>query len=187
MNARMILSVPTCYLWNCFCRHVGLVEEYSSKVFLVGKDPRLLWQKSPATVYQVNARQIILQCNFLCPQVLLDGDGVVSPPFYRGIVCNHHAELTGHHSDSRDNSTTRNPVHISGQSGKFQYRGSGIAQCLHPIPGQEFLSFQVPFDCFRSTSLLGPSKDLIELVYLLLSSLHSLQIAFGVDVQIAIY
>mmetsp|Transcript_16687 Transcript_16687/g.38301 ORF Transcript_16687/g.38301 Transcript_16687/m.38301 type:complete len:228 (-) Transcript_16687:334-1017(-) len=171
-----------CYLRDCLCRHVRLVEKYPSKVFLIGKDSSLLRQKGPAAVYQIDARQIVLQRNLLCTQVLLDCDRIVGPAFDRGIVGNHHAKLTGNHSDSSDNSATRNPVHVSGKSREFQERGSGIAQCLHPVPWQEFVSLEVAFDGFRSASLSCMVEVSIELVHLLPGSFHGLLIGFGVAV-----
>ena len=119
--------------------------------------------------------------------MLLDGNRKIGPALDGRIVGNHHAELPRHHSNSRDDSTARDVFHVPGQSGKFQERCSRVAQRVHPIPGQEFLSVQVSFDGFGSASLLDLRNALVEFVYLLCGSFHRLQVGFGVDVHVAIH
>lgn len=50
----------------------------------------LQWQKSSSRVDQVNTRQAVLNCYFLCPQLLLHCDWIRCATFHCGIVGNKH-------------------------------------------------------------------------------------------------
>src|SRR3546814_14273563 len=60
-------------LRNALGRHGGLVEEDAPEVIAVRKDLVLVGQIGPARIHQVNARQPIMLCDFLGPQVIIDG------------------------------------------------------------------------------------------------------------------
>jgi hypothetical protein len=50
----------------------GLVKEDSSEMLLVGEHLILSWQIGTARINEVDTRQSVLFCDFLCTQVLLD-------------------------------------------------------------------------------------------------------------------
>src|SRR3546814_7594721 len=87
----------------------GLVEEDAPEVIAVRKDLVLVGQIGPARIHQVNARQPILLCDFLGPQVLLDGQRIVGSALDRGVVADNDAFGAGNAADAgnEDRKSTR--------------------------------------------------------------------------------
>ena len=90
------------HLGNTLSRHVGLVEEYSTKVFAVGKDLILVWQICATGIDQIYTRQIILRSNFLGTKVFFDGQGIISSAFYRCVIADNNALLPFYPTNTRD-------------------------------------------------------------------------------------
>ena len=81
---------------------MSLVIENASEVLAIWKDFALEGQERTARIHEIDAREVILQRDLLCAQVLFDGDGEVSAALYGGIVGNDHALTAMDSSDSSD-------------------------------------------------------------------------------------
>ncbi len=82
--------------------HPRLVVEDPAEVVAIGKDVGLQRQEGSAAVDQIDARQPVLECDLLRPEVLLHGHGVVGAALDGRIVGHDHARRpldAGHPGD----------------------------------------------------------------------------------------
>jgi len=78
--------------------------------------------------------------NFLRPQVLLDGHGVVGAALHRGVVADDHAVHAVDAADARDHARTGCivVVHVEGRQRRhFEEGRAGVEQVHHAIARQE--------------------------------------------------
>ena len=88
-------------------RHPCLVEEDATEVVAVGEDLVLLGEERPAGIHQVEARQTVLTCDLLSPQMLLDRHREVGAALHGRIVADDHHVPAVHQSDAGDHSGAR--------------------------------------------------------------------------------
>jgi len=122
-------------------RHVGLVEEDAPEMVAVGEHLVLVGQVGAAGIDQIDAGEMVLHGDFLGPQVLLHGDGVVRSALHRGVVAHDHAVRARHAADPGDHAGPRHlaAVHVPGRElADLEERGARIEQALHPVAGQQF-------------------------------------------------
>src|SRR6202049_1770266 len=81
--ARRARAVHHRDLRDALRREARLIEKYSAEVLAVGKYFILLRQKSASAFDQVDARQLVVAGNLLCPQMLLHGERIVGSPLHR--------------------------------------------------------------------------------------------------------
>src|SRR3546814_9572197 len=86
------------------------VIEDTAEVLAIGKDFVLIGQVGAARIDQVDAGQFVLLRDFLCPQMLLDRQGVVGAAFYSGVVADDHAFGAGNMADAGDDASARRVV-----------------------------------------------------------------------------
>ena len=126
---------------------IGLIVEDAAKILLVRKHLRLHGQIGAAGIHQIDARQAVLRGDFLGPQMLLHGDGVIGAALDRGIVGDDDAWLAGHPADAGDEAPGRQPVLIqliARQRRDFQEGRTGVQQPFHPLPGQQLAARRMP-------------------------------------------
>mmetsp|Transcript_17232 Transcript_17232/g.35400 ORF Transcript_17232/g.35400 Transcript_17232/m.35400 type:complete len:424 (-) Transcript_17232:171-1442(-) len=175
-----------CNLRDCPGRHVGLVEKNPPEVVPIGKDPRLFRQKGPPAVDQIDAGQIILESDFLGPQVFLDGDGEIGPPLDGRVVGHDRAQPARDHPDPGDDPAAGNALLVSGQGGELQEGSPRIAQRVDPVPGQELVPLEVAFDGPGSSSLRDLFEEIVEFFHLLPGSFHGTTVGLGSRVEITV-
>ena len=127
-------------LRNALRAHVGLVVEDAAKVVAVGEHLVLVGQVGAARIHQVDAGQVVLHGNFLCPQVLLHRHGVVGAALHRGVVAHDHAFHASHAAYACNHAGCRCRVVVQvqrGQRGHFQKRGAGVQQHFHAFARQQ--------------------------------------------------
>src|SRR5690606_19302325 len=100
-------SHNSCNLSNSHGTHSGIVPEYPSKMFLVGKYFILHRKKNPCAVYQVNNGKSVFHRYFLHPQVLFARYRKPCPGFNRLVVSHYHALPSTHISDPGYGTTSR--------------------------------------------------------------------------------
>ncbi len=143
-------------LGNVLRRKPSLVVEDAAEVFLVRKHFVLQRQESAAGIDQVDARQAILQRDFLRPQMLLDRHRVIGAALDRRVVGHDHALHALDAPDAGDHAGGRRLVvvqPVGGHGRDFQERASGVEQGADPLPGQQLAARQVLF-----SRLLRPAQ-----------------------------
>lgn len=92
-------------LGNTFSGHPGLVIEDSSEVVTVGEHVILLGKEGASRVNQVDTWQVILFCDLLRSQVLLNSDGVICTTLKSEVIGENHALLAIDDADARNHVT----------------------------------------------------------------------------------
>jgi hypothetical protein len=121
-------------------RQARLVIKDASEMVAVRKYLVLARQERPARIDEIDTRQMILLRDFLCPQMLLHGQGIVSTAFHSGIVGNDHAFGAVHPADPAYDSGGRHLVLINLPCRKladFQERRTLIEEHAYAVPRQE--------------------------------------------------
>lgn len=77
-----------------------MVEEDAAEVILIGEDIILSWEIGTTGVNEVHAWQMVLLCDFLRAQMLLDCDRIVRATLHGGIVRDDDAELIVDEADT---------------------------------------------------------------------------------------
>ena len=85
--------------------HVSLIVEDAAEVFAVGEDFRLVWQVRASGVDQVDARQAVLDGDFLRAEVFLHGDREIGPALHRGVVADDDAFAAGDPANAGDDAS----------------------------------------------------------------------------------
>src|SRR5690606_20173398 len=83
-------------------RHGGLVVEDAAEVVAVGEDFVLHGQERAAGVDEVDARQVVVQGDFLGAEVFFDGHRIVAAAFDGGVVGDDEGFASGEASDGGD-------------------------------------------------------------------------------------
>ncbi len=83
----------------------------------VGEHLILIGQVGAAGIHQIDAGQAVLHGDFLGPQVLLHGHGVVRSALHRGVVADDHAIRARHAADPGDHAGPRHAaaIHVPGR------------------------------------------------------------------------
>ena len=131
----------------------------------VGKDFVLLGQERAAGVDEIYAGQSVLLRDFLCTQVLLDGERIIRATFDGGIIGNNHAVSVADLSYSGDNSGRRHLVIVQAIGRElpyFQKRRAAINKCPDSVPGQQLAACQVLFPCSATAALRNLVNDVLQ-------------------------
>ena len=115
--ARGARSVYHCNLGNSLRGEARLIEEYASEMLAVGEYLVLFGQECAAAFDQVDAGQSVVAGNFLRPQMLFDGQRIISAAFDGRIVRHHHAFAPRDAPDPGDETRARQilAVHALGR------------------------------------------------------------------------
>src|SRR6056297_3277924 len=153
-------------LRNVLRRQPGLVVEDAAEVLLVRKHLVLQRQKSAAGIDQVDARQVVLQRDFLGPKVLLDRHRVIRAALDRRVIGDHHAfhalnaAYAGNHAGRRRLVVVQT---VRGQWGDFQERTAGVEQRAHAFPRQKLAACEVFLARLFRTAAPGPFEQFAQL------------------------
>jgi hypothetical protein len=146
-------------------------------MFTVGEDFRLVRQVRAARVDQIDARQVIIEGDFLGAQVLLNGDREIRAAFHGGVVADDDAFAARYPSDAGDDASARSfaVIHaVGGQRRQLQKGRGRIDQPLDPFARQELAAARMSgARGFRSAQ----SRDRSLLPQLLNQPLHCSSIA----------
>ena len=126
--------------------HRRLVVEDAAEMVAVGKHVVLGGQERAAGIHEVNARQPVLQRDFLRAQVLLHRHRIVGAALHRRVVGDDHAFAAGHPADARDDACGGNvaAVHaVRGQRRQLEDRRAGIDQRVDPVARQQLAAGEV--------------------------------------------
>ena len=107
----------------------------------------LSWQEGTARIHEIDTRQVILSCDLLCPEMLLDGQRIVSAALYRGIVGNDHAFNAVHPADTAYDPGCGNLVIVDPprrQLADLEERRTLIEEHAYAVPRQELATRHVP-------------------------------------------
>ena len=127
-------------LGDALGRHLRLIVEDAAEVVAVGKNLRLMRQVRPAAIHQIDARQAVLQGDFLRPQVLLHRHGEVGAALHRRVVADDHHLAPRDAPDAADHPGAGRLAAIEAKGGELtdlQEWRAGVQQPLHPLPRQE--------------------------------------------------
>ena len=105
-------------------------------------------RKAPPRIYQVDARQVVLQRDLLGSEMLLNGNGIVRAALHRGIVGHHHARRAVDAADAGNETGGGNHVVVeleAGQLADFEKRRAAIEQAPYSIPRQQFAAPDMAF------------------------------------------
>ena len=122
----------------------------------IGKDLGLQRQKRAARIDQVNARQTVLDRDFLRAQMLLHGDRIVGAALDGRVVGDDHRLAPLDAADAGDDARARRlvVVHAPGrQRREFDERAVGIDQALDAIAHQQLAAFDVTLARIFGTAL----------------------------------
>ena len=106
----------------------------------------LAGQVGTAGVDQVDARQAVLQGNFLGAQVFLHRQRVVAAAFYGGVVGDNHAFGAGHAAHAGDDACCGDFFIVdvvSGELANFQERGTVVQEAVDALSGKQFATGDV--------------------------------------------
>ena len=70
-------------LWDASWRHLSHVVENATKMPLSWENIALPGEVSSSWIHQIKAGKVILQGNFLCPQVLPNSNRIIRPPILK--------------------------------------------------------------------------------------------------------
>ena len=133
-------------LRDALLRHAGLVVEDAAEVVAIGEDVGLHRQERPARVDEVDARQPVLECNLLRPQVLLDGEGVVRAALDRRVVGDDHARSPLDDADTRDDPGRRHDAVVllpRGEGTELEEGAIRIDEAVDALAGQQLAAAAV--------------------------------------------
>ena len=128
-------------------RQLRLVVEDPAEVLPVGKHLVLPGQERAARVDQVDARQVVVQRDFLRAQVLLDRHRVVGAALDGRVVGDDHALAPADPAHAGDDARGgRVPVveAVRRERRQLKERRAGVEQRVHPVPGQQLAARHVP-------------------------------------------
>lgn len=117
-------------------------------MFAVREDLILVGQECPAGVDQVDARQQVLQCDFLSTQVLFHRHRVVGAALDRRLVGDDDALPPGDPADPDNDPRARRfiAVHaVRRQRGQLQKRAARVQQAVHPLARQQLAATDMAF------------------------------------------
>ena len=129
-------------------RHPRLVEEDAPEVISVGKDLILHGKECATRIDQADARQTVLQCDFLRPEVLLHGQRIVGAALHGGIVADDHHMPTVDESDAGHHPGRRRVAAIEafrGEWGEFEEGTSLVEKAGDALAGQQLAAGDMTF------------------------------------------
>ena len=138
-------------------RHARLVEEDAAEVIAVGEDLGLQRQERAARIDEVDARQAVLQRDFLRAQVLLDRERVVGAALDRGVVGDDHHVAARHAADAGDDAGRRRVVvvHVPRrQRRELEERRARIEQRVDALAHRQLALLAVAREVLRAAALL---------------------------------
>ena len=132
-------------------RHGGLVVEDAAEVVAVGEDFVLHGQERAAGVDEVDARQVVVQGDFLGAEVFFDGHRIVAAAFDGGVVGDDDGFASGDASDAGDDPcggcvVPVGAVHaVGGERGEVEEGRARVEEGVAPFAGEEFAAGFVAF------------------------------------------
>src|SRR6185503_2864589 len=116
------------------------------EVLAIREDVSLVREVGAAAIDEVNARQPVLQCDFLRSEVFLDGHREIRTALDRCVVGDDQNLATAHAADAGDDARAGRfvSVHaIGGQRAKLDKRRTWIEQAMHTVARQELAAAEV--------------------------------------------
>lgn len=107
----------------------------------VGEDIILFGQEGSSRVHKIDARQFVLQSNFLSAQVLLYRDGEVGAALVGEVVDEHHALLAVNLANASNNVARRHAILMTGQLADFQERRTSVAKFVNALTWEQLTDF----------------------------------------------
>ena len=147
-------------------RHARLVEEDPPEVVAVGEDLRLERQERAARVDEVDAREAVLERDFLRPEVLLDREREVRAALHGRVVRDDDALASLDDADAgNDPCRGRLPlVEIpGGERVQLEERRAGIDEPVDPLAGRQLASGAVPLHRLLAAALRHLGRALAKL------------------------
>src|SRR5215470_1676991 len=149
-------------LINALTGHSSLVVEDPSEMIAIRKYLGLKWKERSAGIDQVKTRQMVLQRNFLGPQVLFHGDGEVSAALDCRIIGNDDRLVTVNHADAGNKTGARRLiiVHARGsESAELEERCVRVQYGIDSLADEHLAAFLVALH----RGLTAPVLDCCEL------------------------
>ena len=137
-------------------RHARLVEEDAAEVLAIRKDVCLERQERAAGVYQVHARQVVLERDLLCPQVLLDGERVVRAALDRRVVGDDHDLASRDAGNPRHEAGAGRVVLVHLEGGKrreLEERRARVDQAIETFADRQLALRAVPLEVRGAAAL----------------------------------
>ena len=128
-------------------RHVGLVVEDAAEMVAVGEHLVLARQVRAAGIDEVDARQPVLERDFLRAQVLLHREREIGAAFHRGVVGDDHALPAADAADAGDEAGGghRLVVHLPRRERReLEERRAGVEQRRDALARQQLAAALVP-------------------------------------------
>ena len=144
--------------------HVRLVVENPPEMIAVGKHFVLARQMRAARVDEIDARQAILECDFLRAQMLLHGQREVGAAFHGRIVGDDHAAHAVYCRDAGDQARCGNLPVVHGprrERRKLEKRGVAIEQFRDALAHRQLS----PRGVARLRSGTAPGPDLVDTLF----------------------
>ncbi len=112
----------------------------------VGEDLGLVRQVRSAAVDEIDARQPVLERDFLRAEVLLHGQRIVGPALHRRVVADDHHLPARHAADAGDHARAGHFVMVQIESGELadlEERRARIEQALDAVARKQFAALDM--------------------------------------------
>src|SRR4029079_4933955 len=132
----------------------------------IGKDLRLQRQEGAPRVDQVNARQSVLERDFLRADVLSYCQRIVGAPLDRVVVGDDQHLAPRHAADPGDDAGARRLVVVEiprRQRRQLEERGALVEQLVDAVANRQLALLAVPLDVLLPSALLHPGLTLPKL------------------------
>ncbi|ADP95765.1 hypothetical protein HP15_1 [Marinobacter adhaerens HP15] len=149
-------------------RHAGLVVEDAAEVVTIREDFVLAGQVGAAGIDQVDARQAVLQGDFLGAQVFFDGQRVVAAAFYGGVVGDDHAFGAGDAAHAGDDACSGDFFIVNvvgGELADFQERGAVVQEAVDALSGEQLATGDVALLVGGAAALLDGGHFVAQVGY----------------------
>ncbi|MNI60807.1 hypothetical protein D3C73_1160420 [compost metagenome] len=116
-------------------------------MLLIREDLVLLGQECTPGIHQVDAGKLVLQSDFLSPEVLLHRHGIVSAALDRGVIGDHQDMASMDQTNARNNPGTRGiiVVHaVRSQGCNLKERAAIIEQVVDAFPRKKLSAGDMP-------------------------------------------
>ena len=141
--------------------HAGLVVEDAAEVVAVGKDLGLKREECAARVHEVDRGQVVLEGDFLRPQVLLHGDRVVGAALHGGVVGDDHDLAARDATDARHETGPRRGIVVetpSREGRDLEEGGPRVEQALEALAHGELAARHVSRALLVAAALPDPRE-----------------------------
>ena len=147
-------------------RHARLVEEDPPEVVAVGEHLCLERQERPARVDEVDAREAVLERDFLRAEVLLHREREVRAALDRRVVRDHNALTSLDDADPRDDPGGGRLTLVEvprGERVQLEERRAGVDEAVDPLARRQLPARAVPLHCLLAAALRHPGSALAKL------------------------